>query len=167
MIFNQPYFSVLNNFAKTIRVRLRAKKNSMNFSKAMAGLSAGATLKVFATDPGAVKDFEAFCKTSGNVLKSASEADGVLVGDMQLRHCDFTMPEGALEMGLELLPEVRGKGIGTQALKEVARYAFAQGHHRVEGSTTEGNIGMRKSFEKAGWVFEGVLRNLFVEDGAP
>ncbi len=51
---------------------LRAKK-------AMAGLSAGATLKIYATDPGAVKDFEAFCKTTGNVLKSSSEADGVFV----------------------------------------------------------------------------------------
>ncbi|CAB4672163.1 MAG: GNAT family N-acetyltransferase [Actinobacteria bacterium] len=118
-----------------------------------------------------VERFRARFEQSGqwheHYLHLAIEADGVLVGDMQLRHCDFTMPEGALEMGLELLPEVRGKGIGTQALKEVARYAFAQGHHRVEGSTTEGNIGMRKSFEKAGWVFEGVLRNLFVEDGAP
>jgi hypothetical protein len=26
-----------------------------------------------------VKDFEAFCKTSGNIFKSASEADGVFV----------------------------------------------------------------------------------------
>jgi tRNA 2-thiouridine synthesizing protein A len=51
---------------------LRAKK-------AMAGLPAGATLKIYATDPGAVKDFEAFCKTTGNVLQSASEAGGVFV----------------------------------------------------------------------------------------
>jgi tRNA 2-thiouridine synthesizing protein A len=51
----------------------------LRVKKAMAGLPAGATLKVFATDPGAVKDFEAFCKTSGNIFKSASEADGVFV----------------------------------------------------------------------------------------
>ncbi len=51
----------------------------LRVKKAMAGLPAGATLKVFATDPGAAKDFEAFCKTTGNVLKSSSEAGGVFV----------------------------------------------------------------------------------------
>lgn len=51
---------------------LRAKK-------AMAALPAGATLKIYATDPGAKKDFEAFCKTTGNVLISAGEAEGVFV----------------------------------------------------------------------------------------
>jgi len=40
---------------------LRAKK-------ALKDMPAGATLQVVATDPGAVKDFEAFCRTTGNVL---------------------------------------------------------------------------------------------------
>jgi len=40
---------------------LRAKKTL----KAMA---TGQTLEIQATDPGAVKDFEAFCRTTGNEL---------------------------------------------------------------------------------------------------
>jgi tRNA 2-thiouridine synthesizing protein A len=40
---------------------LRAKK-------ALKDVPAGGTLQVLATDPGAVKDFEAFCRTTGNVL---------------------------------------------------------------------------------------------------
>lgn len=40
---------------------LRAKK-------ALQGMSAGSTLEVLATDPGAVKDFQAFCRTTGNEL---------------------------------------------------------------------------------------------------
>lgn len=40
---------------------LRAKK-------ALKDMPAGATLEVLATDPGAVKDFEAFCRTTGNEL---------------------------------------------------------------------------------------------------
>lgn len=49
---------------------LRAKK-------AIAGLAAGEVLKVLATDPGAVKDFEAFCKQTGNeLLQSRSAGDG-------------------------------------------------------------------------------------------
>ena len=45
---------------------LRAKK-------AIAGLENGQTLKIIATDPGSVKDFEAFCKQTGNELLSRGE----------------------------------------------------------------------------------------------
>ncbi len=97
----------------------------------------------------------------------AIDLDGVLIGDFQLRKCDFTRPDGALEMGIELAEESRGVGLGTQALIAGAKYAFAQGAHRIEGSTAEDNLGMRRAFEKAGWKFEGVLRALFIEDGVP
>ena len=40
---------------------LRAKK-------ALAGMGAGQTLEILATDPGSVKDFEAFCRTTGHAL---------------------------------------------------------------------------------------------------
>ncbi len=45
--------------------------------KALGGLSNGDTLKVFATDPGSVKDFEAFCRQTGHVLLESSEDGGV------------------------------------------------------------------------------------------
>jgi len=45
---------------------LRAKK-------AISGLEAAQTLKIMATDPGSVKDFEAFCKQTGNELLSSTE----------------------------------------------------------------------------------------------
>lgn len=45
---------------------LRAKK-------AINGLEAEQTLKILATDPGSVKDFEAFCKQTGNELLSSTE----------------------------------------------------------------------------------------------
>ena len=45
---------------------LRAKK-------ALKDLAMGGTLEVLATDPGAVKDFEAFCRTTGNELVSSKE----------------------------------------------------------------------------------------------
>ncbi len=40
--------------------------------KALQGLKPGATLEVLATDPGAVKDFQAFCRTTGNELVESS-----------------------------------------------------------------------------------------------
>ncbi len=48
---------------------LRAKK-------AIAALDSGQTLRIVATDPGSVKDFEAFCKQTGNELVSSGEEDG-------------------------------------------------------------------------------------------
>jgi len=45
---------------------LRAKK-------VLGDLSAGQVLKVMATDPGSVKDFQAFCRQTGNELLSHSE----------------------------------------------------------------------------------------------
>ena len=45
--------------------------------KAIKGLNSGDTLEVLATDPGSVKDFDAFCKSTGNKLVTSSEADGV------------------------------------------------------------------------------------------
>lgn len=100
-------------------------------------------------------------------LHLAIVSDEKLVGDLQLRKCDHTRPDGAWELGLELAEEVRGKGIGTAALNAGATYAWKMGAHRIEGSTDESNIAMRKAFEKAGWKFEGVLRALFIEDGVP
>ena len=39
-------------------------------------MASGATLQVLATDPGSVKDFEAFCRTTGNELVSSANEGG-------------------------------------------------------------------------------------------
>lgn len=44
--------------------------------KAINGLASGEILKVIATDPGSVKDMEAFCKQTGNAMISSSESGG-------------------------------------------------------------------------------------------
>ena len=44
--------------------------------KALGGLKAGQTLEVLATDPGAIPDFEAFCRTSGHQLLEADTVAG-------------------------------------------------------------------------------------------
>jgi len=48
---------------------LRAKK-------ALAGLGSGKVLHIIATDPGSVKDFEAFAKQTGNELLESKEEGG-------------------------------------------------------------------------------------------
>lgn len=36
--------------------------------KQLTGMANGSTLEILATDPGSVKDFEAFCRTTGNKM---------------------------------------------------------------------------------------------------
>ena len=48
---------------------LRAKKT-------LNGMNGGEVLKIMATDPGSVKDFEAFATQTGNELLDSSEVDG-------------------------------------------------------------------------------------------
>ena len=45
--------------------------------KAIKGLAFGDTLQVLSTDPGSVKDFEAFCRFTDNSILESTEADGV------------------------------------------------------------------------------------------
>lgn len=48
---------------------LRAKKS-------LSGLESGQVLRIVATDPGSVKDFEAFAKQTGNELLESTEEGG-------------------------------------------------------------------------------------------
>lgn len=45
--------------------------------KGLTDMQAEQTLKIMATDPGSVKDFEAFCKQTGHELLQMDEADSV------------------------------------------------------------------------------------------
>lgn len=48
---------------------LRAKKS-------LSGMESGQILRIVATDPGSVKDFDAFAKQTGNELLDSSEDGG-------------------------------------------------------------------------------------------
>ncbi|ROH85770.1 sulfurtransferase TusA family protein [Pseudomethylobacillus aquaticus] len=45
--------------------------------KGLAEITAGQVLKVLATDPGSVKDFQAFCKQTGHEMLSMQENEAV------------------------------------------------------------------------------------------
>ncbi|MFZ4535369.1 sulfurtransferase TusA family protein [Propionivibrio sp.] len=45
--------------------------------KALSEMTSGQVLRVLATDPGAVKDFHAFAKQTGNQLLANADADQV------------------------------------------------------------------------------------------
>jgi len=53
--------------------------------KALAELEGGQILRVVATDPGSVKDFQAFCKQTGHALLSHEAANGEFTFVMKKR----------------------------------------------------------------------------------
>lgn len=68
------------NFDKELDARgLNCPLPILRTKKALAEIGAGQVLKIVATDPGAVKDFQAFSKQTGNELLSSAEAGGEFV----------------------------------------------------------------------------------------
>ena len=65
------------NFDKELDARgLNCPLPILRTKKGLAELTTGQVLKVIATDPGSVKDMQAFAKQTGNELVSSAEAAG-------------------------------------------------------------------------------------------
>lgn len=95
-------------------------------------------------------------------------ADGTLAGIASWKATDRTPSPGAcLEIGLALLPEHRGHGLGTAAQRLVVDYLFRfTTVHRLEAFTEVENVAEQKALERVGFVREGVMREVFFRDGA-
>jgi tRNA 2-thiouridine synthesizing protein A len=64
------------NFDKELDARgLNCPLPILRAKKALNELKSGQVLKIVATDPGSVKDFQAFSKQTGNELLSHAEAN--------------------------------------------------------------------------------------------
>ncbi|RZT07460.1 RimJ/RimL family protein N-acetyltransferase [Kribbella sp. VKM Ac-2569] len=63
------------------------------------------------------------------------------------------------EIGIALLPEYRGRGIGWRAQALLTAYLFEHtAVYRIQASTHPENVAEQKSLEKAGFRLEGVIR---------
>jgi tRNA 2-thiouridine synthesizing protein A len=66
--------TAMAHFDKDLDVRgLNCPLPILRAKKALAELTGGQVLRVLATDPGSVKDFQAFAKQTGNELLSHAE----------------------------------------------------------------------------------------------
>jgi len=62
------------NFDKELDARgLNCPLPILRAKKSLADMTSGQVLRIFATDPGSVKDFQAFAKQTGNELLSSAE----------------------------------------------------------------------------------------------
>ncbi|MDX8399640.1 MAG: sulfurtransferase TusA family protein [Gallionellaceae bacterium] len=65
------------NFDQELDVRnLSCPLPILRTKKSLSGISSGQLLKIVATDPGSMKDMQAFAKQTGNDLLSSAEQDG-------------------------------------------------------------------------------------------
>jgi RimJ/RimL family protein N-acetyltransferase len=94
----------------------------------------------------------------GGFFALGIEADGRLVGEIQARAPQHCFLPGVCEIGIELLSEARGRGVGREAVALFTEQLFAQGLARVQASTAVSNTAMRRVLELLGWELEGVLR---------
>ncbi|MBK9546971.1 MAG: GNAT family N-acetyltransferase [Dehalococcoidia bacterium] len=89
------------------------------------------------------------------------EADGTPVGTIDWRPAMYGPPPESMayQLGISLAPEARGKGYGTQALRQVVEYLFATTKvNRIEASCDVENVGSQFALSRAGFRYEGVAR---------
>jgi RimJ/RimL family protein N-acetyltransferase len=99
-------------------------------------------------------------------LTLAVEHEQAMVGDVQARAPRHAFPPGVCEIGVTLFSEVRGQGLGTDAVRLLTRYLHATGWSRVQASTAVTNQGMQRVLQRSGYALEGTLRSFAPqEDG--
>lgn len=84
----------------------------------------------------------------------------VEVGDLSAHAVWYGPTPGsrALNIGISLVDEYRGKGIGSIAQRLLAQELHARGVVRVEAQTDIENVAEKKALAKAGFHYEGLLR---------
>jgi RimJ/RimL family protein N-acetyltransferase len=94
------------------------------------------------------------------------EPDEVGAGFVSWTRRDFGGPTKHWEIGIALLPEWRGQGIGWRAQAMLCEYLFTHTPlQRIQAGTHPENIAEQKSLVKAGFQLEGVVRACEFRDG--
>ena len=84
----------------------------------------------------------------------------VLIGDIAVLRADEFQERGTI--GYCMGKPWWGKGIMTEALKEVLHYCFEEvGFFRIDGEHAAGNVGSSRVMEKCGLAYEGTRRGYF------
>ncbi|MEU4572165.1 MULTISPECIES: GNAT family protein [Nonomuraea] len=134
----------------------------------------------FATEPGLIGlDWGGFRDAQAHARRFALDgylaadhsrlivtADGRTAGFVDWRESGYGLAK-YWEIGIALLPDWRGRGVGWRAQAALCDYLFTHTPaERIEARTHPENIAEQKSLEKAGFRLEGVLRSIEFRAGA-
>ena len=114
-----------------------------------------------------VRDRETLQHNMGNL--AVTDDTGQLLGDVGWRRRDSGPPpySWCWNLGIQLMPEHRGRGYGTAAQKAAVEYLFATTTcARIEADTEVTNVAEQRALEKVGFVREGVTRSTHFRAGA-
>jgi RimJ/RimL family protein N-acetyltransferase len=76
-------------------------------------------------------------------------------------------PTPNYEIGIALFPEYRGRGLGTEAQRQLVEYLFATTTaHRLQAGTEIDNLAEQHALERVGFQKEGIARGLYFRAGA-
>jgi RimJ/RimL family protein N-acetyltransferase len=94
---------------------------------------------------------------SGQAVAFVVDVDGAAVGSASLFEFDSFAHHA--EAGISLVPEARGRGVGTAAVLLLIEFGFVRLNlRRIHLQAIASNTAALRSYEKAGFVVEGRLR---------
>jgi [ribosomal protein S5]-alanine N-acetyltransferase len=137
----------------------------------------------YVTDPEAAGEFEWVGFRDPKALRRRWEKDGWLgeehgrlavasggefAGDVSYRDRSQAVAKRSVyEVGIALLPQHRGHGVGTVAQRLLVDYLFdTTPAHRLQAFTEVENVAEQRSLEKVGFEREGVLRRSVYRSGS-
>jgi [ribosomal protein S5]-alanine N-acetyltransferase len=100
---------------------------------------------------------------SGELFAAVEPGSGRFVGMGLAPHIDTTARE--MELGYLVAPSDRGRGIGTELLRQLTDWAFRGGAIRLSLMIDVANVASQKVASRAGYQLEGTLRCAYVKPG--
>lgn len=94
--------------------------------------------------------------------------DGATVGVVQWRRPGYGghIPGTAWQIGCTIMPDARGRGLGSAAHRALVAYLFSTTPAvRLEADTDVDNVAEHRCLERAGFTREGVLRSVAFHSG--
>ena len=154
---------------KKVRLRPLQESDLAHFQRWLADDELRRWLGSVNEQPSVAEEFDWYVskrQDPDTILWAIESADGALVGNVELR---LSALNRRAEVGIGIFDrEQWGKGYGTEAMRLVLGYAFGELKlNRVELATDEENTRAIRSYEKCGFVREGLLREHRLIDGRP
>lgn len=92
-------------------------------------------------------------------------ANGEVVGWCDIQRDPFPAHAHRGTLGIGVIPDCRGRGVGSRLVDGALKQAFANSFVRVEFSVRADNSHAMRLYEKFGFVREGVVRDAIFVDG--
>ena len=153
-----------------INIRKHKTEDAPDLAKSLNNKNVQDNLRDGLPFPYTVSDAESFIKTilldnDNTQYQRAITVDDVVVGNIGVFRKD-NVHRLTAEMGYYVAEEYWGKGVMTEAVKQMCRYIFDNTDIiRIFADPYDFNVGSCRVLEKAGFVYEGTLRKNAIKNG--